>query len=174
MFLKRKKNILIFLFFLLQIPLRIVPAHGYLMTPPTRSAQETLLALLKTNQLVVRGFVKKGIGYYDTEPASPLNTPIIFTDYQIRVEKVLKGSLTDQTVTIRVLGGCVEKDEICMTSDIAPKFKEDEEVILFLNPTPDGKWSMWDPIYGKETYLEGFYQPLDMSLDEIMQTLQNK
>ncbi|HEX2224027.1 MAG TPA: hypothetical protein VHN15_07460, partial [Thermoanaerobaculia bacterium] len=61
------------------------------------------------------------------------------TDYQVAVDKVLKGDLPGSTVVVRVPGG-VRADGVGLKIWGAPEFADGEEALLFLSPAQDGTY----------------------------------
>jgi len=55
---------------------------------------------------------------------------LIYTDADIKVERLLKGSSSEQIVRVRALGGNVGQDSMTFTEE--PKFEQAQSVILFL------------------------------------------
>lgn len=63
-----------------------------------------------------------------------------FTDYSVRVERVLKGALSPGLeIAVRVPGG-VRSDGLALRIWGAPRFKKDERALLFLSPRMDGTY----------------------------------
>jgi len=63
------------------------------------------------------------------------------TDYQVDVERVVKGSLPGSTVVVRVPGG-VRADGVGLKIWGAPEFQEGERALLFLMPAADGTYRL--------------------------------
>jgi hypothetical protein len=61
------------------------------------------------------------------------------TDYQVEVEKVVKGSLPGSTIVVRVPGG-VRPDGFGLKIFGAPRFQTEERALLFLAPAQDGTY----------------------------------
>lgn len=61
----------------------------------------------------------------------------LFTDVQIEVLETYAGKNAPKACTMRLIGG-VGADGIALTVPGMPKFKTNEEVVLFLEPTRDG------------------------------------
>lgn len=59
------------------------------------------------------------------------------TDYQIEIERVLKGDLPGSTIIVRVPGG-IGADGIGLKIWGAPHYQEGDKALLFLNPGRDG------------------------------------
>lgn len=55
---------------------------------------------------------------------------IIYTDTDVKVERLLKGSTSESTVRVRTLGGSVGQDSMTFTEE--PKFEPAQSVIVFL------------------------------------------
>ncbi len=71
-------------------------------------------------------------------PAAPAAAA---TDYEMAVERVLKGTLPGSTVTVRVPGG-VGPARRTLRVWGAPRFREGERVLLFLAPRRDGSYGV--------------------------------
>jgi hypothetical protein len=63
------------------------------------------------------------------------------TDYQVDVERVVKGSLPGSTIVVRVPGG-VRADGVGLKIWGAPKFQAAERALLFLSPAQDGTYRL--------------------------------
>jgi len=63
------------------------------------------------------------------------------TDYQVDVERVLKGALAGSTVVVRVPGG-VRPDGLRLKIWGAPAFQQGERALLFLSPAKDGTYRL--------------------------------
>lgn len=63
------------------------------------------------------------------------------TDYQVDVERVIKGSLPGSTVVVRVPGG-VRADGTGLKIWGAPSFQQGERALLFLSPAKDGTYRL--------------------------------
>jgi hypothetical protein len=61
------------------------------------------------------------------------------TDYQVDVERVVKGALPGSTVVVRVPGG-VRPDGFGLKIWGAPEFQSGEQALLFLSPAKDGTY----------------------------------
>lgn len=142
------------------------------VTPPIKTKEETLETLLKTNQLIVLGTVEGKSTYYEANDKLSRMGLVVFTDVTVKIEKVFKGRLASDSIQVKVLGGCIEQDDFCTHTDIGLNFEEGEKVILFLRPTSDGKWHVWDFLSGKQTFYKGLFHPIRLSLEEITNFIQ--
>lgn len=149
-------------------------ANAYVITASTKSPQETLKTLIDTNQLIVIGSVLQKSSYYRENNQFSADNKVIATDHIIHIEKVLKGSITDKEITVVIPGGCIEQDNVCFKSDVSPKLQDESKLMLFLNPTNDGKWYIWDFIYGNQIEEKGIYLPLKLSLEEITKEIEKQ
>jgi hypothetical protein len=70
---------------------------------------------------------------------APLGAGEPATDYQVQVERVVKGFLPGSSVVVRVPGGD-GPDGIGRKIWGAPRFQPGERALLFLNPAPDGTY----------------------------------
>lgn len=144
------------------------------MTPPTRTPHETLKILTQKSELVVEGrLLSVNPSYYDQDPIFGNQTKIIVTDYRVVVDRVLKGSIAGDKILIRIPGGCIETDDLCFRTDLMPKLHSDEKYILFLNSTVDGKWTIWDVADGKQTISSSICSPLNLSLQETLNIIED-
>ncbi|HYG64945.1 MAG TPA: matrixin family metalloprotease [Thermoanaerobaculia bacterium] len=69
------------------------------------------------------------------EPAPVVGRPA--TDYQVEVERVIKGDLAGSTVMVRIPGG-IGTGGIGLKIWGAPRFREGDRTLLFLSPGKDG------------------------------------
>lgn len=71
-----------------------------------------------------------------------------YTDYQLQVERSLKGALAaGTTVPVRILGGS-RPDGLTLTIYGAPRFAAGEKVLLFLDRHPDGTFRPFELVLG--------------------------
>lgn len=63
----------------------------------------------------------------------------LFTDYQVAVQRVVKGSIAGNTLVVRVLGGRSQHG-ISLEIQGAPKFRSGERALVFLSPSEDGTY----------------------------------
>lgn len=157
-----------FILFTIHIPL----SHGSVVTPATKTKYETLQTLIQTNQLIVIGMLISKNSYYTEDHQLSDEIRFIATDHQIRVEKILKGDPESDEIIVKLPGGCIEHDDVCYKSDIIPEINEGEKIILFLKPEQNGKWYIWDLLYGKQVLKGNLFYPLGLSLDEIEKWIQ--
>lgn len=75
----------------------------------------------------------------ETEGILPVVAERPTTDYLMRVERVLKGTVDSSALVVRVLGGTdPEGRELRIYG--APRFAVGEQALLFLSPAADGTW----------------------------------
>ena len=75
----------------------------------------------------------------DSSFSAPDGTP--FTDYQVQVNRVLKGAVTGNTLVIRVLGG-QSPNGLSLMIKGAPRFSNGERALVFLSPSQDGAYRL--------------------------------
>jgi hypothetical protein len=95
--------------------------------------------MMSDRALTDQASVVAAVRVVSADPA-PANRAVA-TDYQVEVERVLKGSLPGSTVVVRVLGG-VGADGVGLKIWGAPTFRQDERAILFLEPADDGTYGI--------------------------------
>lgn len=71
---------------------------------------------------------------------------VILTESEIAVDDVWKGSLSDNRIVVRTLGGSVEGIELKV--DGSPSFSTGERVVLFLTRNGES-FSLWGMKFGK-------------------------
>lgn len=86
--------------------------------------------LIVSSRLIVRGQVIARESQWDASHER------IYTYITIRVDEFLKGSLSSRELVIRQLGG--EVGTTAQVVFLSPEFSPSEEVLLYLNPAPDG------------------------------------
>jgi hypothetical protein len=69
------------------------------------------------------------------------------TEYSVRVEEVLKGTIPTGSVTVRVPGG-LGPNGMALKIYGAPRFADGERALLFLEPTGDGAWRVMHLLLG--------------------------
>lgn len=79
-----------------------------------------------------------------------------WTEYQVRVERLLKGNIEDEVIAVRVPGG-VRPDGLALKIWGAPEFDTGERVLLFLARRSDGSYHPLHLMLGafREVDLEG-------------------
>ncbi|HNH85447.1 MAG TPA: hypothetical protein PL157_23975, partial [Acidobacteriota bacterium] len=86
--------------------------------------------LIVSSRLIVRGQVIARESQWDASHER------IYTYVTIRVDEFLKGNLSSRELVIRQLGG--EVGPTAQVVFLSPEFSPSEEVLLYLNPAPDG------------------------------------
>jgi hypothetical protein len=81
------------------------------------------------------------------EGKMPNTTANPVTNWLVTVEQVLKGQVDDGSIVVRVLGGATADGET-LTIYGAPRFAQNEQVLLFLAPRPDGAWAIHQYLQG--------------------------
>ncbi len=84
-------------------------------------------------------------GRVSVAESAPQERPAI--DYLIEVERLIKGTLTDDSLIVRVPGG-VRSDGIGLLLRGAPRFSVGDEVLLFLDPRNDGTFGLHQLMLG--------------------------
>lgn len=99
-------------------------------------------------RVVLEGTVEQG------GPALEGDRP--WTEYQIRVERLLKGSVGDEVIAVRVPGG-VRPDGLALKIWGAPEFETGERVLLFLARRHDGSYGVLHLMLGafREVEMDG-------------------
>ena len=116
-------SFLAFAFFVLSpclLPHRAAATSYQMMSDPSLADQSRVIAQVR---IVQASPAVLGEG----EPA---------TDYQVDVERVVKGSLPGSTVVVRVPGG-VRPDGFGLKIWGAPEFQSGEQALLFLSPAKE-------------------------------------
>lgn len=160
------------------------------VSPPTRSPEETLARLSERSQLIVSGtVVRLSTRYGPPFIKIPTSRLPILTEATIAPTTAFKGQLSEtrpvnsvfagctprlQGIKVVVPGGCIESDDICFTTDLYPSFQLGEQVLLFLKGSPDGKWILADPLYGKQGYQNGELRPLGLDEEVFKDVLRGK
>ncbi len=99
---------------------------------------------VKHAPLIIRGII--GNSYADFEK----NNQLIYTYYEINITEVFKGSIHENSIWIREMGG--EKDQMQMVVPGASSYSPQEDVIVFL----------------KEKNSDHFYDVQDMSMSKFL------
>jgi len=91
---------------------------------------------------------------------------IITTEAKVRVNDTIVGSLAEEFVTVRALGG--RSGGLALVVEDQPTFEEGEEVLLFLAPDGKGGYSCPDAVQGKKTIVSGTVLPDGVTLDTYL------
>ncbi|HEX3030743.1 MAG TPA: hypothetical protein VHS59_00645 [Bacillota bacterium] len=93
-------------------------------------------------ELIVKGRVVKKMGTFQGQwnPATPKGIQIVYTDYQLLPERILKGAAAQgQPITLRVIGKEPEnRTKEKLQEYFQPRYTTGEQVLLFLEHTPAG------------------------------------
>lgn len=125
------------------------------------SAQETskrIKQLSKDSEVIFTGKVIKKQSNWNKEKSK------IFTDVFVKVREYIKGKKTESTVIVRHLGG-----EVGGVGEIythMPRFKESEEVLLFVKKGKDNKYRVTDGENGKITITQKEESPQKRAVAE--------
>ncbi len=146
-----KKSALI-LFLLLTITATISSSlMAYVVTPATKSPEEALQTLTDWSGLIVAGAVINLSSHYGPTPQR-FQRPFIYTDVTLKPARVLKGRLKSSNVTFTILGGCIQEDDTCFSTDLYPTFKRGEKLTVYLKKGPQTTWVLTDPLYSVQPY----------------------
>ena len=85
--------------------------------------------LADSSDLIIRGVVLNSISY-KLELSEPVSTPLLLTNYTIKIEEIIKGYEDSETINVRMTGGRLDGKVISIRG--CPPMKEGETVILFL------------------------------------------
>ena len=126
-----------------------------LMLGAVTAANATTVKLVNDFRLVDQARIVLVARVAGTLPAPELDRPV--TDYLMTVERVLKGSVGESSILVRVPGGRAS-DGMELKIWGAPKFVDGERALLFLGRHADGSYRILHLMLGafREARMDGY------------------
>lgn len=150
------------------LSLLLVNQNGFALsvTPATVTKPEIASHLSLRSDLVVAGKLRQSETYFNTYPTMGQEQTIV-TRWQMSVQKVLKGKVSDQSISVIMPGGCIAAENICFKSNAIPEFHAGDDVLFFLNQASDDTWFVFDIMNGFQRRQANDYLPLELGIEEI-------
>lgn len=140
----------------LRLSILLLPALAAAWVPTASATTYLPIAdgqLADQARVVLEGTVEQ------SGPALEGNRP--WTEYQVRVDRLLKGNVDDEVIAVRVPGG-VRPDGLALKIWGAPEFETGERVLLFLGRRHDGSYGVLHLMLGAFREVETDGQRLAM------------
>lgn len=145
--------------------------HALSVIPASVPSSEIVKFMAQRSDLIVVGELGDSFASLGTYPRMGLEQTII-TEWEVKIETVLKGELKEQLVSLVVPGGCLPEKDLCLESDAFPTLKTGQEMLLFLKPAGNGRWFVFNIMHGFQWEKEGKFRPLNSSLQEIKEIIE--
>ena len=108
---------------------------------PNQAMQKAVQELSDQSDLVVVGKVANINSQWNKDKSR------IYTNVTVDVEEFVKGNATNRSIVVRHLGG--EVGSVGELYSFAPRFKSNEEVMLFLHKNKNGEFNVTNGAKGK-------------------------
>lgn len=156
------------IFFFLILCLLSVPNSTDALSITLSSSSPQVIAdfMVQRSDLVVVGTLESQFVSLGSYPGMDQGLTIN-TEWKVNIETLLKGTLKDQSISLIVPGGCLPDKNLCFKTSVFPKLKMGEKVLLFLKPTENGSWFVFNIMHGFQWEKGNQFQPLGLTLQKI-------